>query len=151
MKNTERQEKSFGFVVVNKTKENLLFLIIQNVGSEDWCFPKGLPLKNENPIDTASRELEEETGIKNISILPKLKFTDNYKFELNNILVNKKVLFFVCFSKDLRVNIQKNEVKDYMWGDFKQVLERLKFDSQKKILIKVNNYILNNDNEQSDN
>lgn len=27
-----------------------------------WSIPKGLPEKNENPLDTAKRELKEETG-----------------------------------------------------------------------------------------
>ena len=58
-----------GKVINNKSE---ILFIYRN---KKWDLPKGKAEKNENIAQTALREVEEETGIKNLSIIKPLKKT----------------------------------------------------------------------------
>jgi 8-oxo-dGTP pyrophosphatase MutT (NUDIX family) len=64
MKGTEA--KSYGIIPVFKNEGSFHILLVKNSKGGHWGFPKGTPEKNEESIDTARRELFEETGIKDI-------------------------------------------------------------------------------------
>lgn len=51
---------SCGTLVVNRKSEVLLCHV---TGSEKWDIPKGMQDSGEGPLDTAMRELQEETGL----------------------------------------------------------------------------------------
>ena len=79
-------EKSCGVVLFNEQKVLLLqYATGQKEGEWDlqghWDFPKGHVDKGETEIETATRELEEETGIKNIILLDNFRKTINYKIQ----------------------------------------------------------------------
>lgn len=52
---------SCGFVVVRQTDNGCLTLMLR--AFHNWDFPKGMREQGEDPLDTALREVREETGI----------------------------------------------------------------------------------------
>lgn len=52
---------SCGFVVVRPTDNGWLTLVLR--AFHHWDFPKGMREQGEDPLDTALREVREETGI----------------------------------------------------------------------------------------
>ena len=58
-----KYESSSGAVVVHPSGKKIL-MVRSKVGLGGWGFPKGHIILNENPLDTAKRELSEETGLK---------------------------------------------------------------------------------------
>ncbi len=60
--------KSYGVIPVFKNESSFYILLVKNSKGGHWGLPKGTPEKDEKPIDTARRELFEETGIKDIDI-----------------------------------------------------------------------------------
>ena len=61
-----------------------------------WGFPKGHIEKGERLIDTAVRELREETGIRKINFIKKkILFKDKYSFKNGKSKVNKIVDYYV--------------------------------------------------------
>ena len=63
-------EITYGIVIVYAEEENK-FLILKSSKpiSDLWSFPKGHTREGEKPEETALRELEEETGLREVKIL----------------------------------------------------------------------------------
>jgi 8-oxo-dGTP pyrophosphatase MutT (NUDIX family) len=58
-----RREFSAGGVVVRRLRGGWRLAAIQPGGKEVWALPKGLVGPDENPAETATREVAEETGV----------------------------------------------------------------------------------------
>jgi bis(5'-nucleosidyl)-tetraphosphatase len=129
--------KSCGIVPVLKQNNNIKFLLIHHqVGH--WSFPKGRMEKDETEIETAKRELIEETSIKDFEILNDLYFTEKYSFKEGDKKYDKQVKYFVALIKNPKVKILEAELQDYKWLNFNNALKLITFQGAKTILKKVN-------------
>lgn len=59
-------EKSFGVIPVFKQENNFTFCLIRHTEGH-WGFPKGHQDIGESEQETATRELQEETGISTVN------------------------------------------------------------------------------------
>ena len=131
-------EKSCGVVLFSKQKVLLLqYATGQKEGEWDlqghWDFPKGHVDKGETEIETAIRELEEETGIKNIILLDNFRKTINYKIQKRDIKISKEVVFFIATTVETEINLSHEHV-DYGWFDFTSALKQLTYDNARSVL-----------------
>jgi bis(5'-nucleosidyl)-tetraphosphatase len=128
----EVSEKACGVVTICENGGEKRILLVQHV-EEHWAFPKGRVEDGETEIETARRELEEETGITEVEILPESVFVDTYKCEKNGVSVNKSVNYYIGRVVSDNVNIQKEEVRDFAWLSFHEARERITFESTKEV------------------
>lgn len=141
---SNQKEYSYGVIPVRKLNDkNLEFLLIQNKGTNSWSFPKGHAELNENPEQTATRELEEEVGIKKVDLIPHVSFSNKYEYEKDGQKIAKTIVFFVGFVYDPTVTIQFGEVENYKWVTYDNALTILTFETQKNILKEVMNRLFN--------
>jgi len=131
-------EKSCGVVLFNEQKVLLLqYATGQKEGEWDlqghWDFPKGHVDKGETEIETATRELEEETGIKNIILLDNFRKTINYKIQKRDRKTSKEVVFFIATTVETEINLSHEHV-DYGWFDFTSALKQLTYDNARSVL-----------------
>ena len=131
-------EKSCGVVLFSKQKVLLLqYATGQKEGEWDlqghWDFPKGHVDKGETEIETATRELEEETGIKNIILLDNFRKTINYKIQKRDRKTSKEVVFFIATTVETEINLSHEHV-DYGWFDFTSALKQLTYDNARSVL-----------------
>jgi len=131
-------EKSCGVVLFNEQKILLLqYATGQKEGEWDlqghWDFPKGHVDKGETEIETATRELEEETGIKNIILLDNFRKTINYKIQKRDRKISKEVVFFIATTVETEINLSHEHV-DYGWFDFTSALKQLTYDNARSVL-----------------
>ena len=131
-------EKSCGVVLFNEQKVLLLqYATGQKEGEWDlqghWDFPKGHVDKGETEIETATRELEEETGIKNIILLDNFRKTINYKIQKRDRKISKEVVFFIATTAETEINLSHEHV-DYGWFDFTSALKQLTYDNARSVL-----------------
>ena len=131
-------EKSCGVVLFSKHKVLLLqYAKGQKEGEWDlqghWDFPKGHVDKGETEIETATRELEEETGIKNIILLDNFRKTINYKIQKRDRKISKEVVFFIATTVETEINLSHEHV-DYGWFDFTSALKQLTYDNARSVL-----------------
>ena len=124
---TFKREKSCGAVVYNPERQ--LFLIIKMLNG-NWGFPKGHTENQETDIQTAIREVTEETGI-NIKILDGFKKSIKY-IPFPEVL--KKVIFFIGITEDEKVTIDKHEIEDYMWCSYEEALKMITYKPQRDIM-----------------
>ena len=144
------REVSAGAIVFRKEKNQIYYLLL-HYQSGHWDFPKGHIEKGEKPEDTVRREVEEETGIKDIKILPGFKEYIKYFFRRNYELkkeekkkapwVFKIVEFYLAETKTKEIKLSF-EHKDFKWLSFQDALRQLTFKNAKDILKKANDYLV---------
>lgn len=120
-----KREVSCGVIPVRKTeKGSVEFLLVQGYGGF-WGFPKGHKEGNETHIETAKRELLEETGLE-ADCLPGNIFTETYKIaRKKGPDVIKKVVYYIGFVNNTRVTIQRSELRRFGWFDLIKAKKRL--------------------------
>ncbi len=136
-----RQEKSYGVIPIYKNNGvESLFLIIKH-NSGHWGFPKGHTEQGESKIETAKRELEEETGISQCDIIEEVLFAERYITAGTEIPINKSVEYFVGIVPSTDVKILEKEISAYKWVSYKDALNIITYNKSKNILKKVKRYL----------
>ena len=131
-------EKSAGAVVFIKEKEPI-YLLLQ-YEAKHWDFPKGNIEAGETDHQTVKREIEEETGIKDIELIKDFKENIQYYFKFNNELINKTVVFYLAKTKTKEVKISFEHI-GFEWLPYDKALEKLTFKNAKKILENVHKFL----------
>ena len=134
-----KKEKSAGAVLVFIDTEPDYLLLLRP--PSHWDFPKGHGEKGETDEDTAHREILEETGIGDVSILPNFQQKIQYFFKQDNLLISKEVVFFIAVTKTKNVRLS-SEHTDYTWLAYKEALEKITFKNSKDILTKAHQFLL---------
>jgi 8-oxo-dGTP pyrophosphatase MutT (NUDIX family) len=127
------KEVSAGAVVYTKDNGQLLFLMIQNKNGNHFSFPKGHVEKNESIMDTAKREVLEETGILFEIVSDKME-TITYLMP-NGIY--KDVYYFLGEAQNQKISKQQSEVMHAGWYNYDQVLTYLTYDNDKKAFVRM--------------
>jgi len=147
-------EKSVGGVVFRRQDEKILYLLLC-YRSWQWDFPKGHVEKNESEEQTLRREILEETGISDISILPKFRRGSWYFYRAKGnelkeriekgrgVNIFKRVALYCVQTKDREVKIDF-ESKDFAWLSFEEAYKKLGNDDSRRILRFANEAILKN-------
>ena len=117
-----KKEKSAGAVVYyyDEERKEPIFLLLQNTLKKTyWEFPKGKIEENENIEQTILREIKEETGLKNIEIIPGFKHVLRWFFKFQGQLISKEAIYLlVKISEQEKDNVkisrehQKSEFMD---------------------------------------
>ena len=127
-------DKSCGVVLFNSDKVLLLrHSSISSRGGGHWDFPKGHIDDGETEIQTALRELEEETGIAHANVIDGFRDTITYTFSGGQERIGKEVIFFLATTKESKV-ILSHEHIDYSWLDFDSAFSRLTYDNARQVL-----------------
>ena len=124
-----KYEKSCGAVVF-KTEENELFFLIVQMNKGHWSFPKGHMHTNETEVQTALREIKEETNL-NVSLIK--GFQKNIRYHPAKD-TEKEVIYFVAKTESNEIIRQESEIKSIIWLKFEKALERLTYDTDKAVL-----------------
>ena len=127
-------DKSCGVVLFNSGK--VLLLRHSSISSQEgghWDFPKGHIDDGETEIQTALRELEEETGIAHANVIDGFRDTITYIFSREQKQIGKEVVFFLATTKESKV-ILSHEHIDYSWLDFDSAFSRLTYDNARQVL-----------------
>ena len=123
-----KYEKSCGAVIFDGDK----VLVIQQVKGH-WGFPKGHVEEGETEVETAIREIKEETNL-DVEIDETHRYVETYSPEEG---IEKDVVFFIAKKIGGEIKVQEEEVKCTEWLLPEEAMERLTFESSKSILNKV--------------
>jgi 8-oxo-dGTP pyrophosphatase MutT (NUDIX family) len=140
-------EKSVGCVVYRKSEDKTLFLLVQ-YRSWQWDFPKGHVEEGESEEQTLRREVLEETGIKDLEILPNFRESVHYFYtakgnekkeriaQKKGIYIFKNAVYYVAQTHQEDVVIDF-ENKAFVWLTYEEVCERLINSGSKKVMKEV--------------
>ena len=127
-------DKSCGVVLFNSGKVLLLrHSPLSSRGGGHWDFPKGHIDDGETEIQTALRELEEETGIAHANVIDGFRETITYTFSGGKKQIGKEVVFFIATTKESKVTLIHEHI-DYSWLDFDSAFSRLTYDNARQVL-----------------
>lgn len=131
-----KEDKGYGIITIYKGTENLFLLLKHQKGH--WGFPKGHKEGNETPLESATRELREESGISNCEIKESPIFFEEYTFKDEGISCHKIVEYFIGFSPTQEVVIQEKEISEYKWATYDEVLN---LSNSKRAITEVVEYL----------
>lgn len=117
--------KSYGVIPIFKDKDDFYILLVKNTKGGHWGLPKGTPEKDEKYIDTAKRELFEETGIKDIKIKMEPTFEEKYDFEQNGTAYSKTNTYYLGFVNEMTEGNQLDEIDELKWVKIDEVQSTL--------------------------
>ena len=111
-------DRSLGIIPIHVREGRRRFLLVQHKAGH-WGFPKGHPDADESPIDTALRELREETGLEIARLIERPSFTETYEFtkRKSGKRVLKHVTYFVGFVERPAVTPCEKEVAATAWSE----------------------------------
>jgi 8-oxo-dGTP pyrophosphatase MutT (NUDIX family) len=122
-----------GFIILSPQNDKTI-LVKTHMGN--FSFPKGKRKKSETYMETALRELKEETGLTEDDIIIK---KDQY-FDEKSYKGNPSVRYFIANAKksDDVMTFSLDELEDSKWYDIEKVflLKKIK-NSRKEILKQV--------------
>jgi len=140
------KEFSFGAIVYKMLDNDPVFLLVSSKRNQLWGFPKGHAEKDESELETATREIFEETGISKVEFIENFRQEDVYM--INDFLsdtkssrVEKHSVYFLALALDDALNFDKNEISKLGWFDLKQALGLLYFVNQRKFISLAYNLI----------
>jgi 8-oxo-dGTP pyrophosphatase MutT (NUDIX family) len=133
------REKSAGAIIFRRENGKIKYLILRR-NPKYWDLPKGNIEKDEKEEETVKREVREETGIKEVKIIPEFKEKEHYFYRLKGELVSKDVVFFLAESSTDEVKISK-EHEEYEWLPFDEAIKKVK---SKGILEKADKFLNKN-------
>ncbi|MGH2611992.1 MAG: bis(5'-nucleosyl)-tetraphosphatase [Rhabdochlamydiaceae bacterium] len=124
------QEASFGIIPLQKVDEIWRVLLILHKGGRHWAFPKGRSNPGETPVESAKRELKEETGLTVEKFLQEEPLTERYEFRRKGESVIKTVQYFPAIVSG-EVRLQPEEIQDAKWVLLKEAVRHLTFREAK--------------------
>lgn len=137
-----RNERSAGFLIYHRrpgTPEPLRFLLLDS--GRHWDFAKGHVDKGETDLETAVRELQEETGITQIERLPEYQQEIAYFFRsARHGLIRKTVAFFLAEVARTEVILSEEHV-GYAFLPYEHAVERASFPAAKQLLRIANEFL----------
>ena len=132
-------EKSCGVVLFKEDGEKIEYLLL-HYPSGHWEFPKGHIEEGEDEIQTAKRELWEETGIDRIEIIPGFREPIAYKFRNKGKPSHKQVIFFLAKTAIDEITISF-EHQGFIWLPYEEALKKVTFENARNILNKAQAHI----------
>ena len=133
-----------GFVIFRRTVDGLKFLLLYKRGNY-WNFPKGHFEPGERSIDTALRELEEETGIRKseLRIVPNFRAYERFYFRIGNQGIYDTVILFLAETHKAEIRIEPREHSGYGWflqRDAMNVIGK-KYQDTRKVLKQAGDFL----------
>ena len=133
-----KKERSAGAIVFRKDKEVKYLLLHYEAGH--WDFPKGHIEGKEMELDALKREVEEETGIKDIEIISNFKEKIEYYYKLKGELMHKEVIFYLVKTETEQVRISFEHI-GFIWLPFDKAMEKPTFKNAKEMLEKAHAFL----------
>ncbi|MBS4014765.1 MAG: NUDIX hydrolase [Bacteroidetes bacterium] len=136
-----KQTRSAGGVVLNKKGQ----ILIAGQCGTSWSLPKGQIEVGENSLETAKREIKEETGINQLQFIKKLgvikrtQLSINGKKEDKSIIKTIDVFLFKPEQNDLKPEDPQNP--EARWVDKNEVTNLLTHPKDKEFFLSIINQI----------
>ena len=140
-------EKSVGAVVFRREDNQIKYLLLDH-GKGYWNFPKGHKEEKETNEETLRREIEEETGLIDVQIMPSFKKRSFYFYQAKGrekaerktagraLNIFKMVVFYLTEVKSQEVRVSSEHI-GFAWLKFEEALEKLQYKNSNNLLQKA--------------
>lgn len=130
-------EKSCGALVFRRFHGNTELLLIKHANGGHWSFPKGHVEPGETEVETALREIKEETGI-DVIIDPSFREVISYSPKKDT---QKDVIYFIARAQNYDYTPQEEEIAQIKWVEINRAHTILTYDNDKQLVNKAKQVI----------
>jgi 8-oxo-dGTP pyrophosphatase MutT (NUDIX family) len=131
-------EKSCGAIVYRKFHGNTEILLIRHVKSGYWSFPKGHIEDGETELETAVREIKEETGL---DVFVDTGFRETVTFSPRRDAQKTVVYFVAKAARGHDISPQAGEISEIRWVEINKALNHLTYDNDRIIVNRAKAFI----------
>lgn len=125
-------DQSFGIVPLQKESSTWEVFLVRH-RSGHWTLPKGHPELDETPLETAKRELFEETGLTVRQLFFTEPLREQYQFTSRNRSIHKQVEYYIAEVAGT-VKIQEEEIQEGRWVDLIQAQDLVTYPQMRLLL-----------------
>ena len=129
-----KKATSAGGIIVKKEGDKYYLLLLYYSEYKDLGFLKGHVKEGETIEEDAIREMNEETGLQNISIINKIGSLIRESVEDNGETVLKTIHMYLMESQDFNHGDKAEE--KYGWYEYDEAIERMAFKEEAEVLRK---------------
>ncbi len=135
-------EVSYGVIPIAYENPGKIYVcMVQHKAGKHWAFPKGHMEPNELPLETAARELQEETGLQVYSWLPCDPIEESYTLLRNGENKRKRVVYFYGYVGQgnalPKISLCPKEVESGRFFLLAEIEDRATFPEMKRLAKKV--------------
>lgn len=141
-----QKEQSAGAVVFRLEQGQPKYLLLhypsmsKKSSRSYWDLPKGHVEPGEKEKDTVHREVQEETGLRGIKLLPGFRELITYSFRVQGKNIFKTVVFYLAQTSQQEVRISF-EHSGCVWLPYAEAMSYLKFQNAKHIITKAHHFL----------
>ncbi len=131
-----KQTTSAGGVVLNQKGQ----VLVVNQKGISWSLPKGHIENGEDPIDTAQREIREESGIAKLELIKNLGSYNRYRIGKNggeNKTELKTIIMYLFRTEENNLKPIDQENPEARWIKKEQVAELLTHSRDKEFFLQI--------------
>ena len=125
-----RFEKSCGALVYRRKNRRIQLLLIKHRFGGHWSFPKGHMEKGETEVQTALREVKEETGL-SIQLEEGFRHSVEYSPKRNT---RKQVVYFLGRWLGGEPHRQEEEISQIIWVNLDKAYHMISFRNDKNLI-----------------
>lgn len=140
-----QKERSAGAMIFRVERGKPLYLLLHYPSSakskkEYWDLPKGHMEKGESEEDTVRREIEEETGLKDIELFDGFLEEIRYWFQWKGEKISKTVVFYLAKTHEKKVTISQEHL-GFQWSEYEEAGRKLTYANAKRVLRKAHQFL----------
>ena len=149
------REKSAGAIIF-RLKDGMPYYLLLHYHSGHWEFARGHVEEGEDQLETAKREIEEETGIRDLRIVEGFKGYTKFSFkrtwnlrpeEKNHVpWIFKIVTLYLAQTQTETVRIS-DEHTGFTWLKYEDAIKKLPKDA-KKVFKEANDYLMRHETKK---
>jgi len=136
------EERSAGAIIFCRDSNGIRKYLLLKRRKGYYDFPKGNIETGEKPLDTAIREIREETGLENIRFCKGFKKMIEYYYIRSGYLVHKKVVFYLAEAYSTSIKLSKEHI-DYVWLPYSEAIKVARYKNARKLLRAAEDYLMN--------
>jgi 8-oxo-dGTP pyrophosphatase MutT (NUDIX family) len=134
------EERSAGAVVFRVGADGARrFLLLLNAGH--WDFPKGNMEEGESEVQTVLREVKEETGLDEITLVSGFRRVIEYYYRRGGVNVHKQVVYLLARTEGENVVIS-HEHQGSGWYPYDEARKRASYDNSRITLDEAEKFIV---------
>ena len=131
-----RSDEAYGVIPVCRKEDGWHVFLLKHRRDSFWGFPKGHAEPSETPLETAKRELYEETELQISTLIKEEPLIEEYIYQCDGHYVEKTVYFYLAITSEA-FHVDGKEVLEGAWLTFSKAKELISFKEVLHLLFEV--------------
>jgi len=128
-------ETTSGGIVFRRDKNGQAEILLIQDAKKRWTIPKGHVEPGEEPRGTAEREIQEETGLKEMRVLNWLGKV-NFRYRRNKTLVLMAMHIYLVEAQGDTNQLKPEEwLNDIKWFPAKEAIDKIEYEDISKLML----------------